>query len=272
MAITTYDGLVSALGGTSQDFYVSKASIATQGAGQFSSLWRGTGQPAQGGIPTATGATCISSLTGSLGSITVATGLTCYMSNFAVNGSISNSIACYDRILAGGAYSANSTGLTALTGVTVTGITGRGILADCSNVEWWTEIYTDIGTTGGVVTFTYDSPTSSVQTTTITLGGTSPLNQDSRAQRIIPNDGHPIVGIRSFRFTTATGTAGSWGITATRRITPWINMGQPNVGVDKDFAGIGLPTVYADSCLMFFTLDSTTSTGVIEASIKLITG
>jgi hypothetical protein len=271
MAITTFDGLVSAMN-TGVDYTVAKASIATQGAGQFSSLWRGTGMPAQGGTPTATGATCISTLVGSLGTVTVATGLTCYLSNLSVNGSISNSFYVYDRILHCGGFSANATTLTTITGVTVSGITGRGILADCSNVEWWTEIYTDIGTTPGVVTFTYDSPTSSVQTCVVTLGGTSPLNQDSRAQRIIPNAGHPIMGIKNFRFATATATAGSWGVTATRRLTPSINMGQPNVGVDKDFAGIGMPIVYNNSCIMFFTLDSTTSTGVIEASIKLIQG
>lgn len=271
MPITTFDGLVAAMN-TGVDYLVSKATITTQGAGQFSSLWRGTGWPAQGGIPTATGATCISSLTGSLGAITVATGLTCYMSNLSVNGSISNSFCVYDRILANGGLSANSTALTTLTGVTVSGIADRGILADASNVEWWTEIYTDIGTTSGVVTFTYDSPTSSVQTCVVTLGGTSPLNRDSRAQRIIPNAGHPIVGIKSFRFATATATAGSWGITATRRLTPFVNMGQPSVGVDKDFAGVGMPIVYNDSCVMFFTLDSTTSTGVIEATVKLIQG
>ena len=271
MAITTFDGLVAALN-TGVDFTVAKASIATQGAGQFSSLWRATGMPAQGAIPTATGATCISSLVGGLGAFTVTTALTCYMSNLSVNGSISNSFYVYDRILTNGALSANSTALTVLTGVNVSGITDRGILANCSNVEWWAEIYTDIGTTGGVVTFTYDSPTSSTQTCVVTLGGTSPLNQDSRAQRITPNAGHPIVGIKSFRFTTATGTAGSWGITATRRLTPAINMGQPNVGVDKDFAGVGMPIVYPSSCIMFFTLDSTTSTGVIEATVKLIQG
>lgn len=271
MAITTYDGLIAALP-TGVEYVVSKASIATQGAGQFSSLWRGTGMPAQGGIPTATGATCISSLAGSLGTITVTSGLTCYMSNMSVNGSITNSFCIYDRLLANGALVGNVTSLTTIVGVNVSGITNRGILADCSNVEWWTEVYTDIGTTGGVLTITYDSPTSSVQTTTLTLGGTSPANQDSRAQRIYPNVGHPIVGIKNCRLTTSTGTSGSWGFTATRRLVPWTNMGQPNVGVDKDFTGTGLPIVYTDSCLMMFTLDSTTSTGVIEGTVKLISG
>jgi hypothetical protein len=270
MAITTYDGLIAAFN-TSQPFVIAKATIVTQGAGQFSSLWRGTGMPTQGGIPTATGATCISTLTGGLGIITLSSALTCYISNLSVNGSISNQFYVYDRIMHCGGFSANATGLTAITGLNISGVTGRGLVGDGSDIEWWTEIYTDIGTTGGVVTFTYDSPTSSVQTCVVTLGGTSPLNQDSRAQRIIPNAGHPIVGIKSFRFTTATGTAGSWGITAARILTE-VNMGQPNVGVDKDFAGIGFPIVYTDSCIFFITLDSTTSTGVIDGYIKIIAG
>jgi hypothetical protein len=270
MAITTLDGIAAALP-NGQDFVIAKASIATQGAGQFSSLWRGTGMPAQGGIPTATGATCISTLTGGLGAITLSSALTCYISNFYVNGSISNMIYCYDRIMHCGGFSANATGLTAITGLNLTGITDRGIAADCSNIEWWTEVYTDIGTTGGLVTFTYDSPTSSVQTCTVTLGGTSPLNQDSRAQRIMPNAGHPIVGIKSFRFTTATGTAGSWGITATNQKCVF-NMGQPNVGVDKNWADTRMAIVSTDACLFFITLDSTTSTGVIDGGIHIIAG
>lgn len=268
--ISTYDGLISAFN-TGTSYVIAKASIATQGAGQFSSLWRGTGMPTQGGIPTATGSTCISTLTGSLGTVTVTTGLTCYLSNLSINGSIANSFYIYDRIMHCGGFSANATTLTTVTGLNISGITNRGIAVDYTNIEWWTEIYTDIGTTGGVVTFTYDSPTSSTQTTTVTLGGTSPANQDSRAQRIIPNAGHPIVGIKSFRFTTATGTAGSWGITAARQLTQ-INMGQPNIGVDKDFAGVGFPIVYNDSCIFFITLDSTTSTGVVDGLLKLIQG
>ena len=158
MAITTLDGIAAALP-LGQDFVIAKASIATQGAGQFSSLWRGTGMPAQGGIPTATGATCISTLTGGLGEITLSIQATCYISNFYVAGSISNMILFTTGYLHCGGFSANSTAATTVTGCNVGGITDRQIAADCSNVEWWTEIYTDIGTTGGVVTFTYDSPT-----------------------------------------------------------------------------------------------------------------
>jgi hypothetical protein len=270
MAITTYDGLISALG-NSTDYVIAKTSIATQGAGGFTSLWRGGGIPAQGGVPTATGTTCLSTLTGSLGTVTVATGQTCYLSNLAVNGSLAHHFYVYDRILHNGGLVANSTASTALAGVDISGISDRYIATDASNIHWWAEIYTDIGTTGGLITFTYTSPTATSQSATVTIGGSSPLNQDSRAFRIIPAAGHPIVSIQSFRFTTSTGTAGSWGIVASRQLTT-VNMGQIYIGVDRDFAGVGLPKVGQNACIYFVILSSTTSSGAIDGRVQLIQG
>ena len=50
MAITSRDQLIDALGNNSSRFILDKASIASQAAGTFVSLWRATGQPGQGAI------------------------------------------------------------------------------------------------------------------------------------------------------------------------------------------------------------------------------
>ena len=57
MTINTLDGIFNALANNSSRVVLDKASIANAAAGQFHSLWRATGQPGQGAIPT-TAAVC----------------------------------------------------------------------------------------------------------------------------------------------------------------------------------------------------------------------
>ena len=48
MTIETLDGIAKALGNNSSRIVLDKASIASQAAGTYVSLWRATGQPGQG--------------------------------------------------------------------------------------------------------------------------------------------------------------------------------------------------------------------------------
>ena len=57
MTIQTRDQLIKAMGNNFSRFILDKASISSQAAGTYVSLWRATGQPGQGAIPAAT-ATC----------------------------------------------------------------------------------------------------------------------------------------------------------------------------------------------------------------------
>jgi hypothetical protein len=66
MTITTADQLVSALGNNASRILIDKASIANAAAFQWHSLFRATGQPGQGAIPTAA-AVCDHTLTGAIG-------------------------------------------------------------------------------------------------------------------------------------------------------------------------------------------------------------
>lgn len=278
MAITTYDGLVAAYA-TAEIITLSKATVVTQAAGGQSSLWRATGWPIQGAIPTATGTTCITSLLGTYlangqtEAYTVATGLTAYLGTSNLSESLAGGFMLYDRIMHNGGLVANVTSLTAITGFNVSGISDRLIATDYSNLHWYAEIYTDIGTTGGLVTVNYDSPTLTGQTCTVTIGGASPANQDSRVFRIFPATGHPIKLINSVRLTTSTGTAGSWGITACRPIAYQTVPALTQGGSDRDFAAIGM-TVLASvgSCLFHIVTTSTTSTGQVDGMIAVIKG
>ena len=65
MTISTRDQLIGAMGNNSSRLVIDKASIASQTANSFASLWRATGQPGQGAIP-GTAAVCDNTLVGSL--------------------------------------------------------------------------------------------------------------------------------------------------------------------------------------------------------------
>ena len=66
MTISTRDQLIDGLGNNNSRILLDKASIASQAAGTFVSLWRATGQPGQGAIPAAV-AVCNNALTGAIG-------------------------------------------------------------------------------------------------------------------------------------------------------------------------------------------------------------
>jgi hypothetical protein len=130
------------------------------------------------------------------------------------------------------------------------------------------ETHTDLGASGGNLTFTYDSPTSSTQTSIVVVPNTC---RAGKLLDIIPNIGHPIVRLKSFRFTTASGTAGSWGITACKE-HGMFPTNTANVGALYDFAQVGLHDIPATACLFFYLMCSTTSTGIVSGLIRIIKG
>ena len=271
MAITTYDGLIAGLG-AGQSFLISKASIANQGAGGYTSLWRATGIPAQPAIPTATVSTVVNSVGGGAinNTMTVATGLTAYMGRLGICGSLSHMFFVCDRIVHNGGLVANTTALTTLNTYDLP--TDRDLdLTNYSDIHYFYEIYTDIGVTGTTVTFGYDSPTSSAQTVVVAIGGASPLNRAGRMFEILPNTGHPIVRLKTARLTATTGTAGSWGIVGVQELGAG-PMGQINIGVMYDFAQVGLRKVSSGAYMMAYIISSTTSSGTPNGMIKIITG
>ena len=67
MTITTRDQIIDGLANNNDRIMWDKASIATQVVGQYCSLWRATGVPGQGAIPSAA-AYCTKALTGAVSS------------------------------------------------------------------------------------------------------------------------------------------------------------------------------------------------------------
>lgn len=265
MALDTINKVVSGLSsGALLPIY--KASIANQAAGYFTSLWRATGFPAQGAIPS-TAATCDDNLLGSwpLGD---SSSLDYYVLRAAFCGATIGTWMLYDRLAHMGGLSGATTGDQSVN-VTLTTASGQSRCAvDGSDVEWFAEMYTDIGTTAQTVTITYVNQSDQSVTTTISIGGTSPLNRAGRCIQIIPNAGTSIKSITKINFGTTTGTAGSWGITARKKL---FSVGQilANIAPPCDFAAIGAPKIADTACLEICVVCSTTSTGALVGELKV---
>jgi hypothetical protein len=87
---------------------------------------------------------------------------------------------------------------------------------------------------------------------------------------IYGSGGEDIQSIQTIQHAT-TGTAGNYGITATRPLTT-ISLGLANNGEVYDWAQLGFPEVPNDACLMGIVVCGTTSTGTLNGSLKLVTG
>ena len=118
MAITTIDGLVNALGNGASRLVIDKASLASQVAGRYCSLWRATGQPAQGAIPGTTPARCDMALTGSPNFQPQTAPSTSYLGwLFGASSNSATTVEVWDRLAHVGGLALNVTTLQTITGL-----------------------------------------------------------------------------------------------------------------------------------------------------------
>lgn len=267
MAITTRDQLIDALGNNTSRLVIDKASIANAVAGRFYSLWRATGTPGQGAIPT-TAAICTKALTGAFGFANQTAPATSYLAwaTLAAGNNVT-SVEIHDRL-------AHMGGLSGIVATAQGALTLAGLAADrlgdanYSDVQWWLEWYADTGSTAVTMTVnvTYnDDTTGNVSVSAVAT---------SRASGM-----YPIVSAVAGKFIKAvnsvthatTGTAGNYGITATR---PRTGFSAPiaNKIETFDWAQLGLPEIPNDACLMMIMLCSTTSTGTVRGQGKIAHG
>lgn len=278
MAITTRDQLIDAMGNNSSRLVIDKANIANALAGAYFSLWRATGQPGQGAIPTAA-ATCNNALTGAMNFAQQTAPATSYgaWSN-AVCSNNAVTIEVHDRLmhmggLVGNVTTAQTVNLN-LNGVTADNMVERKGDANFSDVQWWAEWYTDTGATASnaTVAVTYNDGTTG-SLTTFAAGGTVRAGRMIPLNNLIPAAaaGKFIRSIDTVTLSASTGTAGSFGFTATRP-----RMTMPLLLANKmeafDWAQLGLPEIFNSSCLSLIELCSTTSTGAVRGGGKIAHG
>jgi hypothetical protein len=148
-------------------------------------------------------------------------------------------------------------------------ITADRCAANGPCVEWYVEIYTDLGTTGANLTVTYtdvnDAPGKTITITGFT--GASPLNRSGRCVQLVPSDGIQIKSVQSVILSISSGTAGSFGITARRRLCTVGQMVANVLAPGVDAVSIGIPEIKETSCLEMLVQCSTTSTGIIQGEL-----
>ena len=278
MTITTRDKLIDALGNNSSRLVIDKASISNAAAGQFHSLWRATGQPGQAAIPAAA-AVCNNALTGALNFAQQTSPATTY--GTWANAMCSNNattLEIHDRLMHMGGLSGTSTGsqtvnLDINANLASNNLDARKGDANFSDVQWWMEWYTDTGSTAVTATVgvTYNDGTTG--TLSVALAATR------RASLMIPLNGFIpaaaagkyIRDIDTVQLSATTGSAGSFGFTATRpRMTMPLSLA--NKMETFDWAALGLPEIFNSSCLMILQVASTTTTGTVRGGGKLSHG
>lgn len=277
MTITTRDQLISAMGNNSSRIVIDKASISSVAAGVFASLWRANGQPGQGAIPAAAAA-CTQLTTGAIGFIQQTTPATSYGTHFyAATSNAAMVVELHDRLahmggLVGNVATAQTVGID-FSSLTTNNLAERKGDANYSDIQWWLEWYTATGSTAvtATVAVTYNDGTTG--TLSVALAATRPASLMIPLNGYIPaaGAGKYIRAITSVTLSATTGTAGSFGVTATRpRIT------QPsmiaNLTAVSDWAALGLPEIFNESCLFPLVLCSTTTTGTVRGGGKISHG
>lgn len=272
--ITTRDQLIDALANNSSRVVIDKASLANAAAGQFFSLWQSAGVPGAGATPT-TAAIPTNATTGAVGFAQQTAPATSYLAWLrALTSNANQSIEVHDRVAHMGGLSGTVASPTAQNAnidvLTLALAAERRGDANYSDLQWWLEVYTALGATGvnATVNVTYDDA-STGNLAVIALGATP------RAGRMYPLvsavAGRFIRGVNTVTLSATTGTAGNFGVTATRPRTG-IDVDVANKGQSLDYAQLGLPEVANGSCLQFICPCSTTSTGTVRGQGKIAHG
>ena len=279
MTITTRDQLINAMCNNSSRLVIDKASLSNTVAGQFHSLWRATGQPGQAAVPAAA-AVCTNALTGALQFAQQVAPATSYLA--ILEGLCSNSpstLEIHDRLMhMGGMSGTVTTAQTANVDVDANLATSNLDIrkgdANYSDIQWWLEWYTDTGSTAvtATVNVTYNDG-SSGNLTGISLAATRRASFMVPLNGSIPSadSGKYIRDVNTVTLSATTGSAGSFGVTATRYRAA-LYKPVANARFTADWAGLGLPEIPNSSCLMLIQIAGTTSTGTVRATGKIIHG
>lgn len=271
MTITTRDQLISAMGNNTSRFLIDKATLANGGAGQLFSMWTSAGVPSAGSAPT-TAAVPTNATTGAIGFTNQTAPATSYLGWLAAStGNATTSFEIHDRLAhMGGLSGTVTTSQGALSLVTSSPGADRLGASDYSDVSWWLEVYTALGATGvnATVAVEYDNG-STGNLAAIALGATP--RQGRMYPLVSASAGRWIRAVTGVTLSATTGTAGNFGITATRQRT--VVTGQvANAAEVYDWARLGFPEIPNNSCLFPVVLCSTTSTGAIRGQGKIIHG
>jgi len=280
MTIANADQLINSMGNNSSRIIIDKANLTNWAVGNYYSIWRATGQPGQGAVPT-TAAVANNTLVGAIQFTQQTSPATSYLGIFeAVQPNASVTLEIHDRLAhMGGANGQVTTAQTVNIQLDTSGgtsnLSARKGDANYSDVQWWLEWYTATGATASnaTVNVTYNDATSG-NLTAIAIGGTA-----IQATRMIPlnsliptaDSGKYIMRVNNITLSSSTGTIGNFGVTATRYRAA-VFMPVSNARFTANWADLGLPEIHNSSCLFGIVIANAVTSGVIKGTGKIIHG
>lgn len=278
MTITTRDQLINALANNSSDIIINKASIPNATAGQTHSLWRATGQPGQGSIPTAVAA-CNQSTVGGMVFTQQTAPAKSYLAYLgASNNNSATTIEVHDRLMHMGGL--NGTLTTAQTvGMDFNGVTDNNMAerigaANYSDIIWWLEWYTDTGPTvvTATVSVTYNDGTTG-NLAAVSLAASRRASFMQQLNGFIPaaESGKFIRAVNTVQLSAGTGTAGNFGVTATRLLGT-LFMPVANAVYKADWASLPIKMIPNDACPFIIIRPGASNTGNLYGFGKIAHG
>lgn len=279
MTIANSDELINSMGNNSSRIIIDKANLTNWAAGNYYSIWRATGQPGQGAIPT-TAAVANNTFVGAIQFTQQTAPATSYLGIFeALQPNASVTLEIHDRLahmggLSGALTSSQTVNIQLDTLGGSSNLNARKGDANYSDVQWWLEWYTDTGATASnaTVNVTYNDATSGNLNTTA-VGGTVRATRAIPLNSLIPDAsaGKYIMRVNNLTLSANTTVAGNFGVTATRyRSAVYMPVG--NARFTANWADLGLPEIHNSSCLFGLVIANATTSGVIKGTGKIIHG
>lgn len=269
MAITTMDGLVSALGNSKdqQLFFPS----ATNVAGGW--VWLNYAVTSSFGIlaiPAASsaGGKTYTQTAGVAGYPKwSAGGASSYIGRIGVSFVTAGTVHIYDTLWACSGF--NGTLLTAQAVTGFTGLPTRNTTG--AGCEIWVYGTTAVGATASNITVQYTNSSAVAGRVTVATPMIASLPAFRMFQVPLQSGDVGVQSIQSVTLSASTGTAGSFGVMIVDRLCS-ISSPVPNVSVSADFATLGLPAIDDTSVLSFVSQGTTTSTGIIMGQMSIVQG
>ena len=271
MPVTNLDELALALKrGLRGPFNKNSITVTAGGTGFF---WSTIGYPVAGSIPVAA-AVCNNLLLGAM-PLAARTGLEERLLALVAYSAqtLGTGLEIEDRLAHMGGLNGTLTTVQTVgvdCSLTTSNLVERIGAADYSDIEWGLDVYTATGATIATPTFavTFNDNSTGVAGIINAPSGTVTLPASAQTNRRFQIQGSkPIKSIQSMTLSASTGTAGNLGVTAVRKLA-LIESILANKTEVYDYAKLGLPKIFDQSCLTFSCLIQGSSSGFITGSVR----
>ena len=275
MAFTDLGSLLAGMASGAYRLPLTRNSLSTMVAGHEASLWRGVGFPSQAAIPGAA-AICDNTLLGALPLAARSGGQQRIISGITLQGAaVGHTYLVEDRLghmggLSGVVTTAQTVNLNIHSNLAVSNLAERVGAVNYSEIEWYLEWYTATGATVSTptaqVTF-HDGTTGSVNVWVLGATALPASVAASRRYKLVPVNGKFIRSVESVTLSASTATAGSFGVTAVRRLCE-VEVLVANALQVRDWSVLTAPKIADNACVTLGQLCITTTTGAMQGAIK----